>query len=125
MRWLFIKILESAENYLEAIQILSERNGKVKAVDIAKFLDYSRPSVSIALKQLKVNELIEITDKAEILLTDRGKEIAEEMYERHKILTNILIALGVSEDTAKTDACKIEHYLSKETYEKLKQHYLP
>jgi len=81
--------------------------------------------VSIALKQLKVNELIEITDKAEILLTDRGKEIAEEMYERHKILTNILIALGVSDDTAKTDACKIEHYLSKETYEKLKQHYLP
>lgn len=120
-----MKILESSENYLEAIKFLSEKNDRVRAVDVASYLSFSRPSVSIALKQLKEHEYIQITKEGNIYLSEKGKVIANEMYERHSMLTLFLIALGVSEDTAKKDACKIEHHISKETYEKIKEHCLP
>jgi len=120
-----MKILESAENYLEAIKMISNDKGKVKAVDIAKFLNFSKPSVSIAIKLLKENEYIFIQENGNIMLTEKGDKIAFEMCERHKMLTDFLMALGVSRETAKTDACRIEHYISKETFEKIKEHCIP
>ncbi len=117
-----MKILESAENYLETILILKKTSGEVKAVDIANHLGYSKPSVSTALKQLKQSGYITVGDSGFIALTKEGLEIANEMYRRHTVLTNFLISLGVSPKTAREDACKIEHYLSSESFEKIKVH---
>ncbi len=117
-----MKILESAENYLETILILKKQQGEVRAVDIANYLSYSKPSVSTALKQFRENGLITIGDGGFIALTKKGMEIASSVYERHSLLTQFLMALGVSEQVAKEDACRIEHYISDESFEKIKAH---
>ena len=113
---------ESAENYLETILILSRRLPVVRSVDIANELDYKKSSVSIAMKNLREKKHITVTDAGFIYLTDEGRAIAEMIYERHEFLTSYLISLGVSEKTAAEDACKIEHVISKESFEAMKQH---
>lgn len=117
-----MKILESAENYLETILILQKRSGSVRSIDIVNELDYTKPSVSIAMKHLRENGYIEMDKNGYITLLDTGKDIAEKMYERHTRLTHFLIALGVSEKTAREDACRIEHILSEESFEAIKKH---
>lgn len=118
-----MKILESAENYLEAILIIKEEKGTVRAIDIAHHLGFSKPSVSVALKQLENNGLILRDDSSNINLTDEGMKIAASIYERHTLLGKLFMTLGVSEETAMADACKIEHDISAETFECLKKHY--
>lgn len=111
-----MKVQESAENYLETILILSKTTNGVHAIDIAGELGYSKPSVSIAMKRLRENGYITIDEFQHITLTERGREIAERMYSRHRLLRDLLMRLGVSEATAEHDACKIEHVLSEETF---------
>ena len=115
-----MRIQESAENYLEAIFILQNRKGHVRSVDVATELGYSKPSVSRAMKLLRENAYITVTPDGAILLTATGQEIAEQMYERHTLLTKFLMDLGLDEAAAKEDACRIEHVISGETFEKLK-----
>jgi Mn-dependent DtxR family transcriptional regulator len=117
-----MKIYESAENYLEAILVLGKSEGQVRSVDIAKQLGFSKPSVSIAMKQLKENGYIQIEGGGKITLTETGLEIAERIYERHTLLARALMSLGVDEATAKEDACRIEHDLSGDSFEKLKKY---
>jgi Mn-dependent DtxR family transcriptional regulator len=117
-----MKILESAENYLETILVLQKRNGNVRSIDIVNELDYTKPSVSIAMKHLRENGYIEMDRAGYITLLDSGREIAEKMYERHTLLSKWLISLGVSPETASEDACRIEHVLSAETFEAIKKH---
>lgn len=114
---------ESAEDYLERILILEEERGNndIRAVDIAKSFSYSKPSVSIAMKKLENGGYVELGSKQQLILTPKGREIAEKMYERHKILSKIFIDLGVDPETALRDACKIEHDLSEETFEAIKK----
>ena len=118
-----LKIYESAEDYLEKILMLTERNGEVRSIDIATEMGVTKPSVSIAMKNLREKEQITVTDAGYIYLTDAGREIAEMIYERHEMihkkLTRFFVALGVDPAVASHDACKIEHDLSAETFEKL------
>jgi DtxR family Mn-dependent transcriptional regulator len=118
-----LKIFESAENYLETILILQKRNGEVRSIDIANELDFTRPSVSNAMKQFRQNGYITMDNKGYITLTERGMKIAISMYERHIILSKFLIALGIEEDMAKEDACRIEHVISQTTFNKIKEQY--
>ena len=111
-----MKVQESAENYLETILVLSKTTNGVHAIDIAGELGYSKPSVSIAMKRLRENGYITIDEFQHITLTVRGREIAERMYDRHSLLRDVLVRLGVSAETAEHDACKIEHVLSEETF---------
>ena len=113
--------LESLEDYLERILMLKEKNGQVRSIDIALSMGYSKPSVSIAMKKLKEKDLIEIDDKGYITLTEEGLCIASTTYEKHKLIFDLLVSIGVSEDTARDDACKIEHQLSEETVNRLKE----
>ena len=115
-----MKIQESAENYLETILVLQRRNGNVRSIDIATELDYSKPSVSVAMKNLRENGYIEVNSDGEITLLEKGREIAEKMYERHQVIAKALIALGVEESVAYEDSCKIEHDISIESFEKIK-----
>lgn len=116
--------LESKEDYLERILMLHKTNTIVRAIDIANDLNYSKASVSIAMKKLKNLNLIEINEKTgNISLTDEGEKIALRVFERHHIITQVLVSLGVSLETAKEDACKIEHDLSDETFNALKNFY--
>lgn len=117
-----MQIRESAENYLETILILQNRLGQVRSIDIAHELSYAKPSVSVAMKKLRVNGYIEIDSDGYITLLDNGREIAEKIYERHTFLTDWLITLGVNPKTATEDACRIEHVISSETFEVLKAH---
>lgn len=117
-----MKILESAENYLETILILQKRNGAVRSIDIVNELDYTKPSVSIAMKNLRENGYIEMDRTGHITLLESGREIAEKMYERHTILSRFLTTLGVSPETAKEDACRMEHIISAETFDAIKKH---
>ena len=117
-----MKIKESAENYLETILIIKERNGEVRSVDIVNELGFSKPSVSVAMKNLRENGYITMDARGFIELTEKGKIIADTMYERHKVFTKWLMVLGVSEKTAKEDACRIEHVISAETFEAVKKH---
>jgi len=119
-----MKMQASAENYLETILILQKRNEKVRSIDIVHELDYSKPSISVAMKLLRQEGLIEIDDHGYITFTKKGKELAERMYERHTIMTNALLALGVSPKVAAEDACRIEHVISDESFEAIKN-YLP
>ena len=112
---------ESAENYLETIYRLSKELPVVRSVDVANELGYKKSSVSIAMKNLREKNHITVTDAGYIYLTDTGKEIAEMIYERHEVLSSWLIKLGVPADIASEDACKLEHVLSKETYDALKR----
>ena len=118
-----MKIIESAENYLESILILKNEKGVVRAIDIVTYLGFSKPSVSIALKQLETNGFITRNEDNHIFLTDTGLEIAEMIYERHELLRKLFIKIGVPEDTAREDACKVEHHISQETFECLKSHF--
>ncbi len=119
-----MKIMESAENYLETILILKKQLGEVRAIDVAAHLKFSKPSVSTALKQLRENELVCVGESGYIALTEKGMKIASAVYERHHMLAEFLMRLGVSEQTAIEDACKIEHYLSAESFAKIKEHCL-
>lgn len=116
-----MQIRESAEMYLETILILSEK-GPVRSIDIAKEMNFSRPSVSVTVHNLADENYIEIGDDGLISLLPKGREIAERIYERHTVLTKILIQLGVSEETASNDACKMEHVISSETFDCIKKH---
>ncbi|GAA0722300.1 metal-dependent transcriptional regulator [Clostridium malenominatum] len=118
-----MKIQESAENYLETILILKKRLGQVRSIDIANELSFSKPSVSNAMKQFRENEYITVDGNGFISLTETGEEIAERIYERHDLLTKYFMALGVSEKTALEDACRIEHVISQESFEKIKTYY--
>lgn len=115
-------INESAENYLETILILSKKLPVVRAVDIANELDFKKSSVSIAMKNLREKEQITVTDAGYIYLTDAGREIAEMIYERHEVISKGLMALGVPQETATEDACRIEHVISKESFEAVKNY---
>jgi Mn-dependent transcriptional regulator len=117
-----MNVNESAENYLETIYILSKELPVVRSVDIATELGFKKSSVSIAMKNLRENHHITVTDAGFIYLTDSGKEIAEMIYERHTLLSQWLQKLGVNEETATQDACKIEHVISKESFEAIKKH---
>ena len=117
-----MKIQESAENYLETILILRERNGYVRSIDIAAELEFSKPSVSVAMKNLRENGCIEVDELGHITLTAAGEEIAQRIYERHTFLSTWLTALGVDPKVAAEDACRIEHVISAETFERLKEH---
>ena len=113
---------ESAEMYLETIYVLSQQSSTVRSVDVAEHMGYSKPSVSRAVGLLKQGGYL-VTDKEGFLtLTEQGLQVAQTIFERHTLLSNVLIALGVSEATAMEDACKIEHVLSEETFEALKRH---
>ncbi len=118
-----MKIQQSAENYLETIYVLTKRNGLVRSIDIANELGFSKPSVSVAMKSLRENGYIEVMGDGHITLLQKGKNIAEKLYERHTVLTGALIALGVPEEIATEDACKIEHIISEETFEAIKKHF--
>ncbi len=120
-----MQIHESAENYLESILILTEKKGYVRSVDIANELGFSKPSVSIAMKALRENGYIKIDSDGYITLLDKGEEIAKKIYERHKLLSQWLVMLGVNEDTAAEDACRIEHDISEESFEAIKKHVAP
>ncbi|MCL2606304.1 MAG: metal-dependent transcriptional regulator [Coriobacteriia bacterium] len=116
------KLSESAEDYLEAIYMLSKSGGTVRSIDIANQLDYSKPSVSIAMKNLRESGFIKVGENGSISLTKDGFEAAQRVYERHKLISEWLIFLGVDEKTALRDACKMEHGLSEASYQALKQH---
>lgn len=116
-------VTEAVENYLETILILSKAQPDVHAIDICSYLGYSRPTVSIILKKMKDEGLVNVNNDNHITLTDEGKDIAERIYDRHNTLSAFFIHLGVKKDQALEDACKIEHDLSDETYFLLKQHY--
>ncbi|MCQ2776116.1 MAG: metal-dependent transcriptional regulator [Bacilli bacterium] len=118
-----MNVYESAEDYLERILILSKSMEFVRAIDIVNDMGFSKPSVSIAMRKLKQAGYIKYIKKNHIILTKSGLEIAENIYERHQILTQVLENLGVPSEIAKKDACKIEHDLSPETFEALKKHY--
>ena len=117
-----MKIQESAENYLETILVLTESKGKVRAIDIANELGFSKPSVSVAMKQFRENGYINVDEEGHITLTAQGEKIAKDTYNRHLVLINFLTNIGVSEDTATKDACRIEHVISEETFKKLKEY---
>lgn len=118
-----MSLLESGENYLEAILRLSKKQLEIHAIDIVNALGFSKPSVSIALKKLKDDNYITIDQNSHISLTPKGLEIANKIYERHVIITNLLIKLGVSNNIAEADACKIEHHISNETFDAIKNLY--
>ena len=116
-----MKIQESAENYLETILILKKRKGAVRSIDIANEMDFSKPSVSVAMKHLRENGYISVDAGGYITLLDEGLKIAEKIYERHTLLSNWLVSLGVSPQTAAEDACRREHAISEESFEALKK----
>ena len=118
-----IPIYESAEDYLEAILMIQEEKGTVHSVDIAERKRFSKPSVSIAMKKLRENGYISMEKNGAITLLEPGREIAERVYERHRLLTKMFTSLGVDEKTAEEDACKVEHDLSEVTFQKLKEVY--
>ena len=116
-----MNIYESAEDYLEKILMLSQKQDSVHSIDIAREMGFSKPSVSIAMHKLADNGYIKIKSDGSLLLTSKGKEIAENVYKRHVTITKALIKLGVSEEQAAIDACKIEHDISEETFRKLEE----
>lgn len=117
-----MEIHESAENYLETILILKNRLNMVRSIDIANELNYTKPSVSIAIKKLRENGYIIMDDKGYISLTESGLSIAEKIYERHQVLSKYLMTIGVSKTTAIEDACRIEHVISDESFYRLKSY---
>ena len=117
-----MKTYESTENYLETILVLGQVGNRVRSIDIVNELGYSKPSVSIAMKSLREKGLIEINGDGYILLTADGRQIAQSMYERHMLISDWLISLGVDKKTAVSDACKIEHDISEKSYLAIKKH---
>ena len=117
-----MKIQESAENYLETILILKQRQGQVRSIDIVNELNFSKPSVSVAMKKLRESGLIEMAPDGMITLLPEGMRIATTIYERHVLLSQYLIHLGVDPKVAAEDACRIEHVISEESFGKIKAH---
>ena len=117
-----MQIHESAENYLEAIYVLNEQNGHVRIIDFARYMNFSKPTISIAMRSFREEGYIVVDESGMISLTEKGLAVANRVYERHRILTTALLALGVSEETAETDACKIEHDISDETLDCIRKH---
>ena len=115
-----LSIQESGEMYLETILVLSRKNSNVRSVDVANTLDYRKSSVSVAMKKLRESGYIEMSDEGYIT-TDTGRRIAESMFERHNVISNWLITLGVDEDVALEDACRVEHVISNESFEAIKR----
>lgn len=116
-------IRESGENYLETIYMLSEKQGNVRSIDVVNHLGFSKPTVSVAVHTLERDGFLTISPEGRLCLTDAGREIAERIYERHRVLSSILVALGVPEQTALEDACKLEHDLSDLSFDKIKRYY--
>lgn len=116
-----MKIHESGEDYLEAILILQRERGAVRSVDLAHYMGYSKPSISHAVSNLRSGGFLETGADGNLNLTESGREIAEKIYEKHKFFTEQLIAIGVEPKTAEQDACRIEHVISRESFEKIKQ----
>lgn len=116
-----LKVQESAEMYLETILILSKRNPNVRSIDVANELSYKKPSVSVAMKNLRENGYITMDEERSIVLTETGRQIAETMLERHTLLSEWLERMGVSKETAVDDACRIEHVISAESFEAIKR----
>ncbi|MCR5640352.1 MAG: metal-dependent transcriptional regulator [Lachnospiraceae bacterium] len=119
-----MKMQESAQDYLESILILSKKQDVVRATDVCNYFGYARATVSVFMKQLKENGYVEIDDHNHISLTPEGLAIAEEMYERHEFLSALFLKLGVTEDVALKDACRVEHYVSAETFHAIKDYCL-
>ncbi len=119
-----MKVQESKENYLETILILSKRDPFVRSIDIANYMEFSKPSVSVAMSNLRAEELITVDEGGGIHLTDEGRKLAEQVYEKHTLLTEFLQGLGVSAEVAADDACRIEHVLSEESFAKFREHIL-
>lgn len=117
-----MKIHESAENYLETIYMLKSKKGNVRSIDIVNELEFTKPSVSIAMKNLRENGYITMDADGLIALTEKGTEVAEKMYERHTVISSWLIKIGVSEEAAVEDACRIEHVISEESFEAIKKY---
>ncbi len=117
-----MKMQESAEMYLETILILSQKNHYVRSIDIACELNYKKSSVSVAMKNLRENRYIHMDSDGSITLTEKGKEIAETMYERHTLIADWLIYLGVGQDIAMEDACRMEHVISTDSFNAIKMH---
>ena len=117
-----MKIMKSAEDYLEMMLMLQEKHGYIRSVDIAAALGVSKPSVSYAAKRLRENGYIAMADDSRITLLPKGREIAERIYERHRVLTRLFVSLGVDEKTAQEDACKVEHDLSEETFDAIRRY---
>ena len=117
-----MSVHESGEMYLEAIHVLTKKNGHVRSVDVSEYLGYSKPSVSRAMGILRSGGYITVEKDGSLSLTDTGREIAEKIYARHTLLTKLLIHIGVSEETAAEDACKLEHAISDESFEALKRY---
>lgn len=117
-----MNIHKSAEDYLEAMLMLKEERGYIRSIDVASLLGVTKPSVSYATKRLRENGYISLDPAGMIVLLEPGLEIAERIYERHKLLTELLIGLGVNPETARQDACKIEHDLSVETFDAIRRH---
>ena len=122
-RYIILELHESAEDYLETILVLYERNGQVRSIDIVNEMNFSKPSISIAMKKLRENGYIHMDVNGLITLTENGRAIAERIYSRHKLLTKVLVAIGVDEEKAAAEACKIEHDIDDETYVKIGQFY--
>ena len=114
-------IRESAEDYLEAMLMLREQKGYIRSVDVADKLGGTKPSVSYAVKRLRENDYLLMNQDGHITLTEKGETIAQRIYERHRILTKILLKIGVSEESAKADACRIEHDICDETFEAIRR----
>ena len=117
-----MQIHESAENYLEAILIIKNRNGNVRSIDIANHLSFSKPSVSVAMKAFREDGYVTVDDTGSITLTEKGLAIAEKVYERHRIIATFLMSIGVDEETASADSCKIEHDISDLSFDMLKKY---
>ena len=118
-----MRLKESVEMYLETILILSKKSSSVRSVDVGEYMGFSKPSVSRAVSLLKSGGYINMQKDGSLILTEEGKKIAEKIYERHTLLTQMLVKLGVNEDVASSDACKIEHDLSDETFNAIKKHF--
>jgi hypothetical protein len=116
-------VRESGEMYLEAILVLAKKSGYVRSIDVSEYLGYSKPSVSRAMGILREGGYILVEKDGAITLTDSGKKLAETIYERHTVLSELLIRLGVDEKTATDDACRIEHVISDESFQAIKQYY--
>ena len=118
-----MNISPAVENYLETILIISKKQKEIHAADICAFLNYSRPTVSVVLKQLKESGLVTVDGDNHVTLTEKGLTIAETIYERHNIIASMLMALGVDEQTAYEDACKLEHQISAKSFACIKAYY--
>lgn len=119
-----LKILESSENYLEAVLMLGIKNGSVRSIDVARELGFSKASVSVAMKNLRENGYVQMDEDGLIALLPKGREIAEKVYERHTVLTKLFVNIGVDENVAAVDACRVEHVISDETFDAIKKLYV-